>query len=125
MQVDESVRQAVIQLQSQQIEASRQLSAVRTQLAQGAREQKLNFLTLKEIEGLPRDSNQVGCYRAVGRMFMQESRNNIENGLKQKTKHSQEDVAILEKKAKYLENEVITAQTSLRDILQQAASNRQ
>jgi len=31
---------------------------------------------------------------------MQESRNNIENGLKQKSKHSQEDVGILEKKAK-------------------------
>lgn len=62
------VRQAVIQLQSQQIEASRQLSAVRTQLGQKEREQKLNTLTLREIEQLPRDSAQVGCYRAVGRM---------------------------------------------------------
>ncbi|GAA6007029.1 hypothetical protein JCM11491_001483 [Sporobolomyces phaffii] len=124
MQVDESVRQAVMQLQSQQMEASRQLSGIRTQLAQRERDQKLNTLTLREIEQLPRDSHQVGCYRAVGRMFMQESRNNIENGLKQRTKHSQEDVGILEKKAKYLENELMTAQSSLRDILQQAASNR-
>ncbi|GAA5914446.1 prefolding complex chaperone subunit [Sporobolomyces salmoneus] len=124
MQVDESLRQAVMQLQSQQIEASRQLSTIRTQLNQKEREQKLNTLTLREIESLPRDSSQVGCYRAVGRMFMQESRNNVENTLKQKTKHSQEDVGILEKKAKYLENEVNTAQTSLRDILQQAALNR-
>jgi chaperonin cofactor prefoldin len=58
----------VIQLQSQQIEASRQLSSIRTQLAQKEREQKSNVLTLREIESLPRDSQQVGCYRAVGRM---------------------------------------------------------
>ncbi|GAA5935604.1 prefolding complex chaperone subunit [Sporobolomyces koalae] len=124
MQVDDSVRQAVIQLQSQQVEAHRQLSIVRSQLAQRERDQKLNTLTLREIEQLPRDSTRVGCYRAVGRMFVQESRNNIENTLKAKTKDSQEDVAVLTKKAKYLETEVATAQTSLRDILQQAAANR-
>ncbi|GAA5830114.1 hypothetical protein JCM5353_006081 [Sporobolomyces roseus] len=124
MQVDDSVRQAIMQLQSQQIEASRQLSSIRSQLTQRERDQKLNTLTLREIEQLPRDSTQVGCYRAVGRMFMQESRNNIENTLKGKMKDSQEDVAILEKKAKYLDNEMNTAQTSLRDILQQAAASR-
>jgi len=87
MQVDDSVRQvstqiyplpsqtklislvqAIMQLQSQQIEASRQLSSIRSQLTQRERDQKLNTLTLREIEQLPRDSTQVGCYRAVGRM---------------------------------------------------------
>ncbi|GAA6063230.1 hypothetical protein JCM10212_005837 [Sporobolomyces blumeae] len=124
MQVDESVRQAILQLQSQQIEASRTLSAVRSQLGHRERETKLNTLTLREIEQLPRESSQVGCYRAVGRMFMQVSRNNVENTLRAKMKDSQDDVSVLEKKAKYLENELATAQSSMRDILQQAAANR-
>jgi len=42
------------------------------------------------------DSIDAGCEDR----FMQESRNNIENTLKGKMKDSQEDVGILEKKAK-------------------------
>ncbi|GAA5953287.1 hypothetical protein JCM21900_004474 [Sporobolomyces salmonicolor] len=121
---DDALRKVIVQLQSQQIDASRQLQTVRAQLTARERDKKLTTLTLREIEGLPRDSTQVQCYRAVGRMFMQESRNNVENTLKSKMKDSTEDVHVLEKKARYLENEIATAQGSLRDILQQAAASR-
>ncbi|GAA5839898.1 hypothetical protein JCM11251_001242 [Rhodosporidiobolus azoricus] len=120
--MDDSVRKAVIQLQSQQVDASRGLSAVRAQLTARERDKKLSTLTLREIEQLPRDSNQAGLYRGVGRMFMQESRNNVENTLRAKVKDASDEVNVLEKKAKYLEGEITTAQSSLRDILQEHAS---
>jgi len=77
-----------------------------------------SLLTLREIEALPRGANGVTCYRGIGRMFMQESRNNIENTLKGKSKEVSDELVALDKKAKYLENEMGTAQGSLRDILQ-------
>ncbi|GAA5860061.1 hypothetical protein JCM8547_003078 [Rhodosporidiobolus lusitaniae] len=122
--MDESLRKAIIQLQTQQVEGSRQLQAVRAQLTNRERDKKLSTLTLNEIEQLPRDSNQAGLYRGVGKMFMQESRNNVENTLRAKVKEATEEAAVLEKKGKYLENQIITAQSSLRDILQENAASR-
>jgi hypothetical protein len=60
--------QVVVQLQGQQVEASRQLNTVRQQLNGRERERKLNTLTLREIEELPRGAAAVTCYRGVGRM---------------------------------------------------------
>lgn len=57
-----------MQLQAQQVEASRQLSAIRAQLNVREREKKLTTLTLREIEQLPRDPSQTQVYRGVGRM---------------------------------------------------------
>ncbi|BGP01214.1 hypothetical protein NBRC10513v2_002165 [Rhodotorula toruloides] len=120
----EDIRQVLMQLQAQQVEASRQLSAIRAQLNAREREKKLTTLTLREIEQLPRDPSQTQVYRGVGRMFVQESRNNIENTLRAKMKESTEEVSVLEKRAKYLEGEITTAQNSLRDILQEQAARR-
>ncbi|GAA6034835.1 hypothetical protein JCM8097_009324 [Rhodosporidiobolus ruineniae] len=120
--MDEGLRKVVLQLQSQQVDASRQLQVVRAQLTGKERDKKLTTLTLQEIEQLPRDSNQAALYRGVGRMFVQESRNNVENTLRAKMKEATEDVSVFEKKAKYLENEIVTAQSSLRDIIQEQAS---
>ncbi|GAA5983811.1 hypothetical protein JCM11641_005201 [Rhodosporidiobolus odoratus] len=120
--MDESLRKVIIQLQSQQVDASRQLQTTRALLTARERDKKLTTLTLAEIEQLPRDSNQAGLYRGVGRMFVQESRNNVENTLRSKMKEASDEVTVLEKKAKYYENEIVTAQGSLRDILQEHAS---
>ncbi|BGP14328.1 hypothetical protein JCM10213_004456 [Rhodosporidiobolus nylandii] len=120
--MEESLRKVIIQLQTQQVDASRQLQGVRAQLGARERDKKLTTLTLREIEQLPRDSNQAGLYRGVGRMFVQESRSNVENTLRAKMKEATEDASVLEKKAKYLEGEIVTAQSSLRDILQDHSS---
>lgn len=62
--------QVLVQLQSQQVEASRQLQAVRAQLAAKEREKKLSTLTLREVEQLPREPGQAHMYRGVGRMYV-------------------------------------------------------
>ncbi|BGP54319.1 hypothetical protein JCM8202_000751 [Rhodotorula sphaerocarpa] len=118
----DDVRQVLVQLQSQQVEASRQLQAVRAQLAAKEREKKLSTLTLREVEQLPREPGQAHMYRGVGRMFVQESRNNVENTLREKTKDATEQTSVLEKKAKYFESEILKAQSSIRDILHESAS---
>ncbi|BGP38387.1 hypothetical protein JCM10450v2_002333 [Rhodotorula kratochvilovae] len=114
----DDVRQALMQLQQRGQDAARALSTVRAQLNARERDTKITTLTLREIEVLPREPGGAKCYRGVGRMFVQESRNNVENTLRAQMKDAQDDVAVLEKKAKYLENEIMTAQNSLRDILQ-------
>ncbi|POY72606.1 hypothetical protein BMF94_4434 [Rhodotorula taiwanensis] len=120
--MSDDVRQVLVQLQSQQVEASRQLSAVRAQLNAKERDKKLSTLTLREVEQLPREPGQTRMYRGVGRMFVQESRNNVENTLREKMKDATEQATVLEKKAKYLETEIVRAQSSIRDILQESAS---
>lgn len=54
-----------------------------------------------------------------GRRFMYEPRDEIENGLEAKIKASSDEITALEKKAKHYQNEMATAQGSLRDLLQQ------
>lgn len=61
-------RQVVMQLQMQHQDAARQLNTVRQQMAGREREKKLNTLTLREIEDLPRGAEGVTCYKGVGRM---------------------------------------------------------
>ncbi|GAA5825549.1 hypothetical protein JCM3770_000123 [Rhodotorula araucariae] len=120
----DDVRQALMQLQQRGQDAARALSTVRAQLNARERDKKVTTLTLREIEVLPREPGGAKCYRGVGRMFVQESRNNVENTLRAQMKDAQDDVAVLEKKAKYLENEIVTAQNSLRDILQDQSAQR-
>ncbi|TNY20854.1 hypothetical protein DMC30DRAFT_232022 [Rhodotorula diobovata] len=120
----DDVRQALLQLQQRGQDASRSLAAVRAQLNARHRDSKLSTLTLREIQGLPRDPGGATCYRGVGRTFVQESRNNVENTLRAQNKEAEDDIAVLEKKAKYLENEIMTAQNSLKDILQAQAADR-
>lgn len=50
---------------------------------------------------------------------MYEPRSEIETGLEAKIKTSTDEIAALEKKAKHYQNEMATAQGSLRDLLQQ------
>ncbi|SGZ16730.1 BQ5605_C020g09062 [Microbotryum silenes-dioicae] len=134
--MDESLNKALFQLQSQYQEASRQIQIVRTQAQARERDRKMTTLTLREIEALPRDP-PVTCYRGVGRMllddpitvtsnrFVQESRNNIENTLKGKAKDVDDELNVLEKKHKYLESEMNTSQSSLRDLLQEVQRQQQ
>ncbi|GAA5834900.1 hypothetical protein JCM9279_007142 [Rhodotorula babjevae] len=120
----DDVRQALMQLQQRGQDASRSLQAVRAQLNARERDSKVTTLTLREIEVLPREPGGATCYRGVGRMFVQESRNNVENTLRAQAKDAQDDIAVLDKKAKYLENEIMTAQNSLKDILQNQSADR-
>lgn len=60
--------QALLQLQQRGQDASRSLAAVRAQLNARHRDSKLSTLTLREIQGLPRDPGGATCYRGVGRM---------------------------------------------------------
>ncbi|ORY79281.1 Prefoldin [Leucosporidium creatinivorum] len=117
--IDEGMQKVLMQLQAQYQDAARQLQIVRAQHNARQRDAKLNTLTLREIEALPTDP-PVTCYKGVGRMFVQEPRKSVEDGLKSKAKESSAEVAALEKKMKYLEGEMATAQGSLRDVLKNA-----
>ncbi|KAL8280082.1 hypothetical protein RQP46_007412 [Phenoliferia psychrophenolica] len=115
---DEHVRNVVQQLQGQYGEAQKALSITAQMLNGRERERRMNALTLREIEQLPRGGAEAPtCYKGVGRMFMQESRNNIENTLKAKEKEIAETVGGLAKKVKYYQTEMATAEGSLRDLM--------
>ncbi len=59
-----------MQLQGQFQDAQRQLQVVSQQAQARERDKKLNTLTLREIEALPKDEGEGGAtlYRGVGRM---------------------------------------------------------
>ena len=57
-----------MQLQGQFQDAQRQLQVVSQQAQARERERKLNTLTLREIEALPKDEGEATLYRGIGRM---------------------------------------------------------
>jgi len=117
---DDALRKVLVQLQGQMQDLSRQHSGTRLAVQTKEREKRATTLTLREIERLPRaGEDAVSVYRGIGRMFMQESRNSVENSLKTKEKEIGEELSALSKKIKYLEGELNQAQSSLRDILQE------
>ncbi|KAM0788342.1 hypothetical protein ACM66B_001483 [Microbotryomycetes sp. NB124-2] len=124
IQIDEGIQKVLMQLQQQYQDAARQLQAAKNQITARQRDHKMTTLTLREIDALGTADQDVACYRGVGRMFVQESRADIQNSLRTRMNEFGTEVAALEKKIKRLEGEMSTAQGSIRDVIVEHQKNQ-
>jgi len=114
---DETLRKILVQIQTTAVQSQRALAASRQQIAAKDRERRILQLTIDEINGL---GDNVNLYKGVGKMFMMEPRPAMQKELKSSEKELSDDIATLNKKAKYLEKQFNESQSQLRDIFQGA-----
>ncbi|XP_056141282.1 prefoldin subunit 1 isoform X2 [Lampris incognitus] len=111
--VDLELKKAFTELQAKMIDTQQKVKFADLQIEQLSRLKKLANLTHVEITALP---NNTRMYEGVGRMFILQSKEEINNQLTEKQKTADENIKELEKKT-YLERSVKEAEDNIREML--------
>jgi len=99
-------------------QSQQQIQVVRGQIAAKQRDIRLNQLTAKEIESLPKGTN---VYEGVGKMFVQVGTGQVKARLDSEVKGLSGDVEDLNKKLHYLETTFEKARENIDSILQRGS----
>jgi len=113
---EDQIRQLLSQIQSQHATATKSAQLVKSQVQSRERESRMLELTLREVGSLEKDTN---VYRSVGKMFMLEPLPSLISSFEKEKKDIESDIAGLQKKNKYLENEITQANNAFREVLHQ------
>ncbi|MCJ1360423.1 MAG: hypothetical protein MMC33_010428 [Icmadophila ericetorum] len=97
---NEALQKLVHEIESQAIQAQREINVVKATIASKQRDVRLLELTSKELESLPANTN---VYEGVGRMFINHPQDEVAKQLVNETKELQGDIGNLNKKLHYLE----------------------
>ncbi|XP_034033445.1 prefoldin subunit 1 isoform X2 [Thalassophryne amazonica] len=111
--VDVELKKAFTELQVKMIDTQQKVKLADLQIDQLARVQKLAKLTHAEITKLP---DNTRMYEGVGRMFILQSKEEIDNQMMDKQRTADEKIKELEKKL-YLERSVKDAEDNIREML--------
>ncbi|EPZ32444.1 Prefoldin [Rozella allomycis CSF55] len=111
---DDEIKKSFVESQAKMIEFQRQLNSVRSQIQAKDHERRAAMLTLREVSLF----ENVPLYKAVGRMFLKDTKENILSGLNSKIESSKDEVAKLEKNAEYFDRNLKDVESSLRELLQ-------
>ncbi|WWD20436.1 hypothetical protein CI109_104912 [Kwoniella shandongensis] len=112
---DDTLRKILVQIQNQAISAQKQLSLVRAQIASKEKEKKILTLTVRELGTVP-EAKENKMYKGVGKMFIEQPREEINREHSTLDKSLTEEISNLTKKAKYLEKQFDEANGQLKDI---------
>ncbi|KAM8897601.1 prefoldin subunit 1 [Spinachia spinachia] len=112
--VDLELKKAFSELQVKMIDTQQKVKLADLQIDQLTRVQKLAKVTHKEISTL---SDDTPLYEGVGRMFILQSKEEINDQLTDKQKTAQEKIKELEQKKVYLERSVKEAEDNIREML--------
>ncbi|XP_047234839.1 prefoldin subunit 1 isoform X1 [Girardinichthys multiradiatus] len=112
--VDLELKKAFSELQVKMIDTQQKVKIADLQIDQLGRVQKHNKLTQAEISTLP---NNTRLYEGVGRMFILQSKEEINNLLLDKQKTADNKIKELEQKKVYLERSVKEAEDNIREML--------
>uniref|UniRef100_A0A8C7XAU5 Prefoldin subunit 1 n=1 Tax=Oryzias sinensis TaxID=183150 RepID=A0A8C7XAU5_9TELE len=112
--VDLELKKAFAELQLKMIDTQQKVKLADLQIDQLTRVQKHAKLTSREISSLPENTR---LYEGVGRMFILQSREKINNLLTDKQKTVDEKIKELEQKKVYLERSVKEAEDNIREML--------
>ena len=103
-------------LQEQYVNTNRELQMLNANVQKLQREQKLNELTMKELENLQGKENGR-MYRGVGKMFMLSSESEISDHLKTEISDSKKKENDLSQKREYLVKKISSQQQNLQELL--------
>ncbi|XP_072562424.1 prefoldin subunit 1 [Paramormyrops kingsleyae] len=112
--VDLELKKAFAELQAKMIDTQQKVKLADLQIEQLSRVKKHASLTHAEISALP-DSTRM--YEGVGRMFILQSKGDINGQLMEKQKTADEKIKELEQKKTYLERSVKEAEDNIREML--------
>ncbi|XP_068129040.1 prefoldin subunit 1 [Hyperolius riggenbachi] len=112
--VDLELKKAFTELQAKVLDTQQKVKLADLQIEQLNRTKKHAQLTSVEIKSLP---EKTPMYEGVGRMFVLQSKENIENQLVNKQKVANEKISELEQKKAYLERSVKDAEDNIREML--------
>ncbi|KAK1923387.1 Prefoldin [Papiliotrema laurentii] len=110
---EDTLKKILNQIQTQAVTSQRSLQVVRAQIASKEKERKILQLTMRELSTVPQDGRM---YRGVGKMFVQQPREEIDSTHATQEKALEEEITSLGKKAKYLEKQFEEANSQLKDI---------
>ncbi|XP_034406022.1 prefoldin subunit 1 [Cyclopterus lumpus] len=112
--IDLELKKAFSELQVKMIDTQQKVKLADLQIDQLTRVQKHAKLTHAEIATL---SDSTRLYEGVGRMFILQSTEEINNQLKDKQRTAEEKIRELEQKKVYLERSVKEAEDNIREML--------
>ncbi|KAI9522838.1 Prefoldin subunit 1 [Dissostichus eleginoides] len=114
MSIDLELKKAFSELQVKMLDTQQKAKLSDLQIDQLTRVQKLAKLTSAEISPL---SSSTRLYEGVGRMFILQSKEDINNQLMDKQKTADEKIKELEQRKVYLERSVKEAEDNIREML--------
>ncbi|XP_070839418.1 prefoldin subunit 1 isoform X1 [Chaetodon trifascialis] len=112
--IDLELKKAFSELQVKMIDTQQKVKLADLQIDQLTRVQKHAKLTHDEITKLP---DNTRLYEGVGRMFILQSKEEINNQLTDRQKTADEKIKELEQKKVYLERSVKEAEDNIREML--------
>ncbi|XP_046899098.1 prefoldin subunit 1 isoform X2 [Hypomesus transpacificus] len=112
--IDLELKKAFAELQAKMIDTQQKAKLADLQIDQLTRMKKHANLTHTEIASLP---GTTRMYEGVGRMFILQSKEEINTQLTDKQKTSDEKIKELEQKKTYLERSVKDAEDNIREML--------
>ncbi|CAL1572532.1 unnamed protein product [Knipowitschia caucasica] len=112
--VDLELKKAFSELQVKVLDTQQKAKMADLQIEQLSKVQKHAQLTHHEISVLP---DNTRLYEGVGRMFILQSKEEINNQLTDKQKTADEKIKELEQKKQYLERSVKEAEDNIREML--------
>ncbi|KAJ8348379.1 hypothetical protein SKAU_G00269680 [Synaphobranchus kaupii] len=112
--IDLELKKAFAELQAKMIDTQQKVKLADLQIEQLSRVKKHANLTNAEIATL---SESTRMYEGVGRMFILQSKDDINRQLIEKQKTADEKIKELEQKKTYLERSVKDAEDNIREML--------
>ncbi|CAL8307561.1 prefoldin subunit 1 [Gadus morhua] len=112
--VNQELKKAFSELQVKMIDRQQKVKLADLQIEQLNRMKKHSNLTHTEITGLPPNTRM---YEGVGRMFILQSKEEINDQLTDKQKTADTKIKELEQKKTYLERSVKEAEDNIREML--------
>ncbi|KAI5622345.1 prefoldin subunit 1 [Silurus asotus] len=112
--VDQELKKAFAELQAKMVDTQQKVKLADLQIEQLSRMKKHANLTHAEITLLPETTRM---YEGVGRMFILQSKDEINNQLTEKQKTADDKIKELEQKKTYLERSVKEAEDNIREML--------
>ncbi|KAJ2386816.1 hypothetical protein GGI23_006412 [Coemansia sp. RSA 2559] len=111
---DDTVQQVYMRITQKIQDCQKQLDQIDVQISTNQREGRLAALTRREIEGL---DDSVPMYKSMGKMFIQESKDDLLKDINKTTKDGNTLVEALEKKKKFVERDLEEATGNLKDMI--------
>ncbi|KAM8834864.1 prefoldin subunit 1 [Synchiropus splendidus] len=112
--VDLELKKAFSELQVKMIDTQQKVKLADLQIDQLTRVQKHAKITQTQMTSLP---DNIRLYEGVGRMFILQSKEDINNQLTDKQRTADEKIKELEQKKVYLERSVKEAEDNIREML--------
>ncbi|KAJ2811826.1 hypothetical protein H4S07_001812 [Coemansia furcata] len=118
---DDTIQQVYMRVTQKMQDCQKQLAQIEAQISSNQRETRLAALTKREIQDL---DSSVPLYRSMGKMFIQESKEDLLKDIAQSTSDATTLIDALEKKQKFVKRDLDEATGNLRDIIQAASKNK-